>query len=818
MTERTNVLVIASSPVAASQFETMLKKQSQWEFAVWTAADIDRALSDMPDVQFDLVVLDLDRTDGLEYLQVLRERCELPILFLSDDENLAKESSRSGTDDYLIKRDLSSRWLQQTVVHVAERHRLRSRLALAQEELAQAQVHADEATKIKSAFFADVSHEIRTPMNAMIGITDLLRRSPLNREQRKFVEIIQHAGRTLTEVIDDLLTLSKMEAGKFGLTHQVFDLRHLVESAAEMLADRAREKDIYLTTFVGMDLPGLVIGDSQRLRQVILNLAANAIRATELSKIEIRVGLVGRKGDDVELKIEIAEKNATPSIKKVDGSRLSSANTSAQAGGSESSSGLGLEISKRIIEKMGGTVIAEEKAQGCAFFITAHLTVAPANNAHMFDPKELKGRRLLLGNLQSMDYEVICEYAHALGIEYDIALSSRSIVEHIDALNRKGERYHLVIIDLMSSADSNSGRADLLGDLAQKNIDLAIIKPVEEIGIVNLVFELQIAHQLNKPLKQSQFIACLTSTIQYQDDTEQVEREMQFEDDLLKTANFDLTQRVMVVEDNQVNREVARLQLKNLGLKPVLVSGGMQALEELSRNHYEFILMDCMMPKLDGYETTRRIRKMQEGTGLRSVIIALTANAMIDDREKCIEAGMDDFLSKPVTIEKLGHTLVQWQSQVRKVAQPSSTSGKQTSLEALEAEQLLSEEDGHSEEEDDSAEKESGNNLDLALIKSHLISTYGDGPGTNIFDLFCSSTPNLIAQIESAWDIKDWAALARTVHELKGQCSMVQANKLAALCKELERIIKSQEQAAVENLLKKLRDSYEKAKVNEQTR
>ena len=814
MVDSTKIMMLASSPSTAQLIEAMLDSASKPSFALEKLDDLTQGIKRLALGDIAVILLDLDLTDSdlhlvLDQLQSVDKTIPIIIIAASDKESQAIEAVELGAFVYLLLENLQPRWLAQSIVSALERAASNRQIAQLTAELKQAKEQASDAARHESQFLSDMSHEIRTPMNSVIGMTDLLRRSPLNRDQQKFVEIIQNSAKVLLDVINDILTFSKLEKGKFVLQIQVFDLRKLVEGVADILSEKAREKNIYLTTFISPDVPSLVNGDPQRLRQVFLQLAANAIKYSDGGKVELRVLLEKRNGDQIKIIAKVSDQGRGLAHSQAELLFSPAAQEERICQATDSQSGFGLVICKRIIESMGGAIwLTSELGIGSNFYFTANLVKAPSNEGYEFDGRELRGRRLLFGNLQELDRQTLEEYSSAFGIAYDIAASLEEVPSLVDNLKREGQNYQLVVLDLVKSEPESIKH--LVSFLAEKQQDVAVIRPLEEVRHVERLFELQLAHELSWPLKQSQFATCLTNAINIDGQSLAADQETRFEDELLKTAKFDLSQRILVVEDNQINREVVKLQLRSLGLKPLLVAGGRQALEELEKQHYHFILMDCQMPQMDGYQATRKIRELQEGKSERSVIIALTANALIGDREKCLNAGMDDFMSKPVTIEKLGHTLLKWQATLSKADAVLQTSADK------EHTHKISSSDGANAQEtlnNESARRETEDELDLSFLRDNLITTYGEEAGESIFQLFCSSTPELIQQLETAWSVRDWTALRNKAHELKGQCSMVQADKLAALCKELEQFIKSEERAMVERVLVKLRASYENAKV-----
>ncbi|HEY9759169.1 MAG TPA: response regulator [Oculatellaceae cyanobacterium] len=811
-----NVILIAVNSSTANAVPAMLEEAQAgsspaYSLNLTVQSNMSAADEALRQRIFDVILLEIDSAKGCGLNKVtalVEANPDVPLLLLADRENepIAKLAAEQFPFEYLILDELTPRWLRQAVLSTAKFGAAQAEIEQLGDELQHAEEQVREAYQSEARFLSEMSHEIRTPMNSVVGITDLLRRSPLNRDQQKFVDIIQNSAKVLLDVINDILTFSKMEKGKFVLQIQVFDLRKIVEGVAQILAEKANEKGVYLSTFVSPSIPALVTGDPQRLRQVFLQLTANAIKYSGANKVQLRVELgsePGSRPDILTIRGSVHDTGCgiAPEVAKA------LFDSSAQAlrikQSKTSHTGFGLIICKKIVESMNGTIsVNSTPGKGSTFSFDVELMKAPSSEDFEQDGRELRGCRLLFGNLQPAELDTLVEYAKSLGIEYDVADSLERVLAQIDSRKKQGLDYHLVVLDLVSSRPEDI--KTLISYLNERHQDLAVLKPIEDVAHVEKLFELQLAHELSMPIRQSQFIGCLSNAIYLDGHSLEVEPYTRLEDELLKTGKFDMSQKILVVEDNQINREIVRLQLRSLGMQPYLVSSGAKAVELVSEQHFHFILMDCQMPKMDGYQTTEKIRDLQGAKSERSIIIALTANALQGARERCLAAGMDDFMSKPVTIEKLGHTLLKWQAKLGQIPESSSQlQGIGSSVTAT-----VSDCNGHSK---DLVEQ----TLDLAFIRNNLVTTYGEESGQSIFELFCASTPELIEQLETAWALQDYTALKNKAHELKGQCSMVQADQLAALCKELEELIKSEERAMVDGVLRRLRTSYEQAKLAE---
>jgi two-component system sensor histidine kinase/response regulator len=812
-----NVILIAVNPSTESVVAGMLDEaptgsSTAYSLDLTVHSDLATAEQALEQRIFDVVILEVDSARGSNLTKVTElvdANPDIPMLFLADRENesIAWQAADRFSFDYVLMDEMKPRWLRQAIVATARLAVARAEIERLGDDLQHAEEQVREAYQSEARFLSEMSHEIRTPMNSVVGITDLLRRSPLNRDQQKFVDIIQNSAKVLLDVINDILTFSKMEKGKFVLQIQVFDLRKIVEGVAQILAEKACEKGVYLSTYVSPSIPALVTGDPQRLRQVFLQLTSNAIKYSGANKVQLRVELSPNKSlnsDVLTLRGSVHDTGCGIAPEIASALFDSSAQALRIKQSRTSHTGFGLIICKKIVESMNGEIsVNSAVGKGSTFTFDIDLMKAPSSEDFEQDGRELRGCRLLFGNLPEAELETLIEYAQSLGIEYDVAESLERVLAQIDSRKKQGLSYHLVLLDLVQSKPEDI--KTLISYLNERQQDLAVLKPLEEVPHVEKLFELQLAHELSTPIRQSQFISCLSNAIYLDGQSLEIEPYTRIEDELLRTGKFDMTQKILVVEDNQINREIVRLQLRSLGMQPYLVSSGARAVEVAAERHFHFILMDCQMPKMDGYQTTEKIRELQRTRSERSIIIALTANALQGARERCLAAGMDDFMSKPVTIEKLGHTLLKWQA---KLGTDSDASFQSSAMHI----QGRSREDARAATALKDADEQT---LDLAFIRDNLVTTYGEESGQSIFELFCASTPELIEQLETAWALQDFTALKNKAHELKGQCSMVQADQLAALCKELEELIKSEERAMVDGVLRRLRTSYEQAKLAE---
>ena len=679
-----------------------------------------------------------------------------------------------------ISHDITERKLAELALARQAEELKRTNVAL--EQLAKA---AQAASRAKGEFLANMSHEIRTPLNGVIGMTELALQTELTREQREYLETVRFSAESLLSVINDILDFSKIEAGKVELEAVDFDLRECMETTLKTLALRADEKGLELLCEVSSDVPELLRGDSNRLRQIVVNLVGNAIKFTHEGEVALKVAADGSQDGRHKLHFTVSDTGVGIPREKLESvfESFTQADTSTtrQYGGT----GLGLTISRRLVDIMGGRIWVEsELGNGSSFHFTVELEhgeelpvvrkTAPAQ------PGVLQGTSVLVVDDNRTNRRILEGVLVHWGMTPTLVSSGEAALDALRAARKNGNPFQLILTDMHMPGMDGFGLIERVK--SQESLKTAAIMMLTSGGHRNDAVrceELGVAAYLLKPVRRAELREAIERVLSAM--TENRQETLITERTLVERRDAQYALSVLLAEDNDVNQKLATRLLEKRGHQVVVAANGRQALAALAKSHFDLVLMDVQMPEMDGLEATAALRAREKETGGHIPVIAMTALVMQGDRERCLAAGMDDYLTKPIRPLALDEVLEKYIEQKKQSGQVSESA-------PLESAPLSS-----------TSEQESINVPEL------LDRVDGDRDFLiELLNLFREDGPKQLGEIEKALEKQDAGEVQRGGHSLRGTLSNLAAHSAAELAAEIEYAGKSNDLIRAEAALKRL--------------